>query len=293
MKRYITTLILAVATAVCSMAATPVTTADSLAYYIGRTQGNALLKSTQMMPAANRPAYKKDFIRAFRAVLTADTAATGYIDGLNVGCAALREIMNMQKSGIPVNREMLADELAAALLADSVDDAANQELNNALQSMLVPLQQQARARRSEAEKRAQEQWVERAQRNLAAGREFMERLKATDKDVVVTPSGLAYKLIAGGTGRNATSDDTVELKYTGKLIDGTVFDSSNGNTVKFSPRQVIAGFGEGLKLMNKGAHYILYIPSELAYDANGPDVIGPNATLVFDVEVTDIQPSDK
>ncbi|MDG1770583.1 MAG: FKBP-type peptidyl-prolyl cis-trans isomerase, partial [Luminiphilus sp.] len=86
-------------------------------------------------------------------------------------------------------------------------------------------------------------------------------------------------------------DDQVEVHYRGTLIDGTVFDSSydRGQTVTFGVTQVIAGWTEALQLMQEGATYKLYIPSDLAYGAGGAgQIIGPNATLIFDVELVAI-----
>lgn len=293
MKKYLTAIATAIVATISANATAPQSTADSLGYYIGRTQGSAMLKRTNDMPADAQQTYKDDFIRAFRLVMTADTSATGFIDGINVACAALNEINKMENAGIPVNRNMLAEEFEHAFSAGSIDEATDRAMMDTLQSILIPLQQQVRRRSEQAREQAQRQWEELADRNLAAGRDYITRAKEADHSINTTPSGLAYKVIKNGTGTTATDSDMVELIYTGKRIDGTVFDSSNGNTVKFSPKSVIRGFSEGLKLMNKGAKYTLYIPAELAYGMQAPPAIGPNATLIFDIEVTDIQPADK
>ncbi len=94
-----------------------------------------------------------------------------------------------------------------------------------------------------------------------------------------------------GDGDSPGLDDQVEVHYRGTLIDGTVFDSSydRGQTVTFGVTQVIAGWTEALQLMQEGSKYKLYIPSELAYGAGGAgQSIGPNATLVFEVELIDV-----
>jgi FKBP-type peptidyl-prolyl cis-trans isomerase len=111
--------------------------------------------------------------------------------------------------------------------------------------------------------------------------------------VVTTDSGLQYKELTAGEGANPTAEDTVTVHYKGTLTDGTVFDSSydRGQPATFPVNGVIPGWVEALQLMNVGDKFELVIPSELAYgpDGTGP-VIGPNAVLVFEVELLEIAP---
>ena len=107
-------------------------------------------------------------------------------------------------------------------------------------------------------------------------------------EVKTTPSGLQYEVLVEGDGPTPKSTDRVEVHYTGKLIDGTVFDSSvdRGVPATFGVTQVIPGWVEALQLMKAGSKWRLHIPSQLAYGPNGAGgVIGPNATLIFDVEL--------
>ena len=103
-----------------------------------------------------------------------------------------------------------------------------------------------------------------------------------------TATGLQYEVIKEGDGAQPAATDQVEVHYTGKLIDGTVFDSSEerGVPATFGVTQVIPGWVEALQLMKAGSRWRLYIPSDLAYGPNGAGgIIGPNATLIFDVEL--------
>lgn len=109
--------------------------------------------------------------------------------------------------------------------------------------------------------------------------------------VVTLPDGLQYKVIKAGQGARPAATDTVTVHYAGKLIDGTEFDSSykRGEPAKFKVNEVIPGWTEALQRMNKGSVWELYIPAQLAYGENGmPPVIGPNQTLIFKVELLDI-----
>lgn len=123
--------------------------------------------------------------------------------------------------------------------------------------------------------------------NEAAGKAFLEE-NAKRKEISITPSGLQYEVLKEGEGPKPTPNDQVTVHYTGKLIDGTVFDSSvdRGAPATFGVTQVIPGWVEALQMMNEGAKWRLYIPSNLAYGPNGAgNIIGPNSTLIFDVEL--------
>lgn len=107
-------------------------------------------------------------------------------------------------------------------------------------------------------------------------------------DVQVTESGLQYKVVTEGDGASPTASSTVTVNYEGRLIDGTVFDS--GESITFALNRVIAGWTEGMQLMNVGSTYTFYIPPELGYGADGyPGVIPPNAMLIFDVTLLSVQ----
>lgn len=123
--------------------------------------------------------------------------------------------------------------------------------------------------------------------DASAGRNFLAQNKM-QPGIVTTDSGLQYKVITEGTGKKPSAQGEVEVHYKGTLIDGTVFDSSydRGETTSFFLRQVIPGWTEGLQLMSEGSKYVLYIPFELAYGANGiPGAIPKYSALIFEVEL--------
>lgn len=123
--------------------------------------------------------------------------------------------------------------------------------------------------------------------NSEAGGAFLKE-NGTREGVKTTESGLQYEVIEDGNGAMPKAGDDVTVHYTGTLIDGTVFDSSveRGAPATFGVTQVIPGWVEALQMMKEGAKWRLFIPSNLAYGPNGAGgIIGPNATLIFDVEL--------
>jgi FKBP-type peptidyl-prolyl cis-trans isomerase FklB len=127
--------------------------------------------------------------------------------------------------------------------------------------------------------------------NVKEGEAFLEENKKKE-GVVTLPSGLQYKVIKNGTGPKPTAEQTVSVNYRGKFLDGKEFDNSydRGEPVSFPVNGVIPGWTEALQLMTVGSKWELYIPSSLGYGAHGAgQVIPPNATLIFEVELIEIK----
>ncbi len=126
-----------------------------------------------------------------------------------------------------------------------------------------------------------------AENNAKEGKDFLDA-NSKKQGVVVLPSGLQYKVTNAGSGKKPSASNRVTVHYSGFLIDGTVFDSSyeRNSPATFPVNGVIAGWVEALQLMKEGDKWDLYIPSELAYGKSGAGGdIGPNATLIFTVEL--------
>ena len=140
---------------------------------------------------------------------------------------------------------------------------------------------------AEAERRAQE-----SEGNRAQSQQFLEE-NALQDDVMVTESGLQYRVIEEGTGARPEATDQVEVHYKGTLINGEEFDSSysRGEPITFPLNRVISGWTEGLQLMTVGSTYEFFIPSELGYGNNPPpgSIIQPGSVLIFEVELLDIK----
>lgn len=183
---------------------------------------------------------------------------------------------NFRNSGInEINVEDFSDGVAA-VFAGSQPKMSYDEAKEVIRVFFTDLEEKQKA---EAAKMADV--------NKAAGDEFLAK-NSTREEVITLPSGLQYEVIEEGNGAQPTASDQVEVHYTGRLIDGTVFDSSvdRGVPATFGVTQVIPGWVEALQLMKAGSKWRLHIPSQLAYGPNGAGgVIGPNATLIFDVEL--------
>ena len=192
-----------------------------------------------------------------------------YAIGYNIG-------KDMLKQGLDANPKALAAGIAAALAGEK--------------PVLSPAEIQAvfKELQGEIQKKAEAK----STKNLTDGKAFLDANKTKD-GVKATKSGLQYIVLKEGTGPTPTRESTVSTHYRGKLIDGTVFDSSyegeepteNDTPASFGVTQVIKGWTEALQLMKAGAKYRLFLPSELAYGENGPPGIGPNSVLVFDIEL--------
>jgi FKBP-type peptidyl-prolyl cis-trans isomerase len=193
--------------------------------------------------------------------------------GLNLG-------RGIHKEAVDVDPEILARGLR-----DGLSDAKPQMTDEEVQTTLTELQKQVTAHQQEVRQQAIE-------KNKKAGETFLAANK--DKPGVVTlPSGLQYKIIEPGTGPKPTASDSVVCNYRGTLIDGTEFDSSykRGQAATFPVGQVIKGWTEALQLMPVGSKWQLFIPPDLAYGERGTNggPIGPNETLVFEVQLVSIQ----
>lgn len=178
--------------------------------------------------------------------------------------------------------DITTDILVKGLL-DAYTGAKTQLTEKEMGDVLTQFQQEIMAK-------AQEEAAKKGGENKTKGEKFLADNK-NKPGVKSTPSGLQYSVITEGTGPKPTASSTVKVHYTGKLIDGTTFDSSvdRGEPVEFPLNGVIKGWTEGVQLMSKGSKYKFFIPSDLAYgDRGAGNAIGPNETLIFEVELLDI-----
>lgn len=175
---------------------------------------------------------------------------------------------------------------AKNLMTDLDLAAVQQGLKDAYDNKKAPLsdEQMTTAVESYVKKKLEEK----VSKNKTEGEAWLAE-NAKKEGVKTTASGLQYKVITEGTGTSPKATDKVVVHYEGKLIDGTIFDSSyeRGEPIEFPLDQVIAGWTEGLQLMKTGGTYELYVPSDLAYGENGNQNIEPNSVLIFKIELLD------
>jgi FKBP-type peptidyl-prolyl cis-trans isomerase FklB len=208
--------------------------------------------------------------------LTTPKDKASYALGLNIGRGLHRDSVDIDPN---ILLQGLKDALAGSksLLTDDEAKAA-----------LTALQ-------ADVSKRQQEKMQVAGELNKKEGEEFLAANK-TKEGVVTLPSGLQYKILQQGTGPKPSASDSVVCNYRGTLLNGTEFDSSykRGQPATFGVGQVIHGWTEALQLMPVGSKWQIFIPAELAYAARGAGAdIGPNATLIFEVELLSIQGKDK
>lgn len=186
---------------------------------------------------------------------------------------------NFRSSGIKeLNVHDFAEGLDAAFNGKEMQMTYD-EAKNVIREYFTAMEQEMQAAAAAA-----------AKVNEEAGKAHLEA-NGKRPEVVTTPSGLQYEVLTEGNGPKPAAGDQVKVHYTGRLIDGTVFDSSveRGEPATFGVTQVIPGWVEALQLMSAGSKWRLHIPSNLAYGPQGAGgVIGPNSTLIFDVELLEV-----
>ncbi len=202
--------------------------------------------------------------------LETDEERLGYSLGVTLGQSIQQDVDNL-------NVDAFTQAIRDVFAGDELE-MTDEEMAQALMSF----QQEAMAAR-EAETEEQ------SASNREAGEAYLTENAERD-GVETTESGLQYRVLEAGDGASPEADSSVEVHYEGALIDGTVFDSSyeRGDPVSFRVDQVIEGWQEALQLMSVGDTWEIVIPSELAYGAQGQGPIGPHETLVFKVELLDV-----
>ena len=245
--------------------------------------GSAPAAQTPKAPkaTAKSPAAKTGQAPAAKAgaplALTTPKQKSSYAIGLSIG-------KTMKRDGVDVDSASLARGLR-----DALSGAKPLLTDQDAQAALVALQQEVR-------KKQEAQRAVTMELNKKDGEAYLAANKAKD-GVVTLPSGLQYKILKEGSGPKPMAGDTVVCNYKGTLIDGTEFDSSykRGQPATFAVGQVIKGWTEALQLMPVGSKWQLFVPADMAYGERGAGQgsnIGPNATLVFEVELLSIAPKE-
>lgn len=218
----------------------------------------------QQAPAANAPAPESAF--------KTQKEKVSYALGVEMG-------KGVKSQQIDVDPDILMKGLK-----DGLSEAKPEMSEQELRQIITSLQEEIRQKQIQAREAA-------AAENKTKGETFLAE-NAKKEGVVALPDGLQYKVLTPGQGKKPAESDTVLCNYRGTFVDGTEFDSSAraGKPVPFQVKNVIPGFREALQLMPVGSKWQLFVPSNLAYGERGAaNVIGPNATLIFEVELVGIQ----
>jgi FKBP-type peptidyl-prolyl cis-trans isomerase len=233
---------------------------------VNAQNGAAAPAAAPAAATAKKPAAKPAAAKSTAAKTPSAKDQGSYAIGVSVG-----ENLGRAKVG--------ADQVSVERIAEGIRDslAGKAKMSQEYQAQIMALIQGAR--------------LSAAEPNHKKAEEFLAK-NGKQPGVITTASGLQYKVIAPGSGDSPKATDQVQVNYTGKLLDGTVFDASerHGGPATFGVNQVIPGWTEALQLMKPGAKYQLWIPPKLAYDVDSPPTIPPGSLLVFDVELVSIKP---
>lgn len=256
------------------------TSSDSVSYAAGKALTNGLIPF--LLQQKVDTALMADFVRGFNEAIkcTDDPKQKAYMVGMSIA----QQVNERMLPGVRKEFEQTPDSIIAELFYRGFTDALLGD---------TTLFTQARAEdyftaKQQADKAIREEKLYGPIRD--AGIKFLEE-NAKKDGVITLPSGLQYKVLVQGTGEVPQSSDKVKVHYEGRLLDGTVFDSSykRDEPTEFTPSQVIKGWSEALTMMPVGSKWQLYIPYELAYGERGAGAdIKPYSMLIFDVELLDI-----
>lgn len=210
-------------------------------------------------------------LAAEKSELTTQLDKESYAIGMDIA-------ISLKRNNVETDPDVLARAIKDVISGQTTqltDEEAKKLLSDMQKEMVAKKQQQSKAL---------------AEKNKDEGAAFLTE-NSKKEGVKTLPSGLQYKVITEGKGKTPTMTDTVTVEYTGRLIDGTEFDSSHkrGQAATFALDGVIKGWTEALQLMNEGSKWEIFIPAELAYGDKGGGPIGPNATLIFEVELISVQ----
>lgn len=260
--------------------------AVALGEFAGAQSASQYIRLKEMQPDAAAKFNKEAFLRGVQDVLNADTTQMAYYQGLQMGLQLVSPIIGINNDAkVPVDKNKVLAAFKAIYNQDSIADMNRYYAQYT--NMMQQVQELMQAREDSLKANSPE-----AKQNLEEGKAYIEKMKG--EGYTVAPSGIAYKISNPGTDPKVAETDLVSVKYNGKNIKGETFDTNADNVRPMRANGFVPGFKEALSMLGKGGVMTVIIPADLAYGVNGAgDKIGPNQTLVFDIEILDINPEQK
>jgi FKBP-type peptidyl-prolyl cis-trans isomerase FklB len=253
------------------------TSSDSLSYATGFAVTNGLMPYVQQQLGVDT-AYMADFIQGFNEAVAGmnDKRQKARIAGMQIA----EQLTNRMLANVQRELTDAPDSIVTSLFYRGFTDVLTNDTTIFTMASAEKLQQE----KMQVNKKAK------AKKLRKAGRDFLAE-NGKKPGIITTPSGLQYEVLKQGDGAVPQTTDKVKVHYEGRLIDGTVFDSSikRGEPAVFGLNQVIKGWTEGLSLMPVGSKWRLYIPQELGYGDRQAGQIPPYSALIFDVELLGIE----
>ena len=260
----------------CKVEADP--QADTLAACMGEMYGFGVAGQMQNMNDSTFD--KKEFLAGLQMMLKMDESKSSYVQGVQMGAQVKGMFEQLkERENVDINAKRWLASFKKTFMSDSLQDPSKYQIE--VMRLVRELSNKVKAQDPKAI----------ANKNNAE--KFIADSLANNPDVKKSEGGVYYKVVKEGKGEKFTATDRINVKYTGRHLDGTEFDSSKGESIVMASRGVIKGMGEMFQLMSPGAVYTLYIPAELAYGLAGSGPIGPNEMLIFDVETVGLADAKK
>ena len=257
------------------------TDVDSVSYAYGVLNGTDMAEGIKQYP---KKIEASELIKGIAQTLNSDSTKMSYELGMNIGVNLKQQFEQMGQQGIEINKATFLAALSKSIKGDSTILSRSQA-EQVYQAFMTSFQE----KRMKAEEAKIAESPE-AKKNAAEGKKFLEE-KPKEAGVQKTASGLLYKVIKEGKGEKPTATSNVKINYKGTLIDGKQFDANKNTTMNVG--QVVPGFREALMLMTPGSTYQVYIPAELGYGLRQTGSIPVNSTLIFDIDLLDVEAPSK
>ena len=257
------------------------TDVDSVSYAYGVLNGTDMAEGIKQYP---KKIEASELIKGIAQTLNSDSTKMSYELGMNIGVNLKQQFEQMGQQGIEINKATFLAALSKSIKGDSTILSRSQA-EQVYQAFMTSFQE----KKMKAEEARIAESPE-AKKNAAEGKKFLEE-KSKEAGVQKTASGLLYKVIKEGKGEKPTATSNVKINYKGTLIDGKQFDANKISRLYVC--QVVPGFREALMLMTPGSTYQVYIPAELGYGLRQTGSIPVNSTLIFDIDLLEVEAASK